>query len=334
MSLSPQALSESVFTYPKPKDLTHALQLIAERKDAAFELADRAYRPNRDDEAWELLERAIYDINWRRTEFFGWDLVARAILNIVNEVQEKHLKLLDVPHKMNAKEFFIYCKALFAEKTTAKHKVIDYLAAGKGTPDQWRMYIQGLFARGRSFHTHIALYTLHIDYEKTMKLYKLLADEAGGGTYEKAHGVLLTKFMIDYLQMTPDLTGPAKLLGSQALWNWIVRCATHPNPAWGIANLFCMETQAFLEMKRILAGVRAKKVPEDQIGFFVVHGEDDDDNDTDPEGHVARVCSVFEQTIQTEEDQRVALTTIHRNIAVYGQLFDLMWADFNKMGLT
>jgi hypothetical protein len=333
MASSAQSLAETVFNYPKPTDINHAIKLIEERKGAIYELADMAYRPGRDEVAWELLERGIYKINWSQTEFFGWDLVARSILNITNEVQEKYVPLLDVPSKMNAQQFTAYCKNLFAEKTTAKHPVIDYLSSGKGTPDQWRTYIQGLFARGRSFHTHIALYTLHIDFEKCMKLYKLLADEAGGGVFEKSHGMLLAKFMTDYLQMKPDLLGLAPLLGSQALWNWIVRCATHPNPAWGISNLFCMETQAFLEMKRILAGVRAKKVPDELIGFFVVHGQDEDDNNVDPEGHVGRVVSVFEQTIQTEHDQRIALTTINRNLQVYGQLFDLMWSDFKKMGL-
>src|SRR5687768_1358287 len=104
MSSSPQSLAEKVFSYPKPTDISHALQLIGERKDAIYELADLAYRPNRDETAWELLERGVYKLNWSQNEFFGWDLVARSILNITNEVQERYIPLLEVPHKMDAKE--------------------------------------------------------------------------------------------------------------------------------------------------------------------------------------------------------------------------------------
>ncbi len=104
---------------------------------------------------------------------------------------------------MNAAEFRKYCHDYFDEHTTAKHPLIEYLAAGRGTNEQWVMYNKGLFYRGRSFHTHVALLSLHLDFPRTIALYKLLGDEGGGswvGNVEKSHGAILAKFMTGYLR--------------------------------------------------------------------------------------------------------------------------------------
>src|SRR5215472_6063104 len=177
-SIPSDVLTERVFSYPKPENTTHALALIGERRELTYELAERAYGPKQDPRAWEGLNRGLYRINWAH-RFFGWDLVARFLVNVANEVEEKYIPLVSLPRPMKGKEFVDYCTELFWERTTAKHPLIDFLAAGKGTPEQLRLYMKGLWYRGRSFHTHISLFTLNLDFERTIALYKMLADEGG-----------------------------------------------------------------------------------------------------------------------------------------------------------
>ncbi len=86
MTASPQELSERVFNYPKVKDQDHGLELINERKGALRELSEMAYRPNRDERAWELLERGLYEINWSH-QFFGFNLYERYLINASNEIR-------------------------------------------------------------------------------------------------------------------------------------------------------------------------------------------------------------------------------------------------------
>jgi hypothetical protein len=96
-----------------------------------------------------------------------------------------------------------------------------------------------------------------------------------------------------------------------------MHCFMHPNPIWSVATIFYLENQAAMEFTAMLPRLRALKIPEEVLEFFVIHG---DDPETELHNNMCR--EMLRSYIHGPEDIRIAHTAIRRAGELFEQVFD------------
>ncbi|MBA3502668.1 MAG: hypothetical protein H0T65_20065, partial [Deltaproteobacteria bacterium] len=197
------ALAQRVFETTSIQGLgtRDQVRVLAERAPLAEQLATLAFR-DRNAPAWRLVQNGIFalpmfkvtsgrTIDSRNRPFFRGDLVSAGIRDIVWEVEEKNLPRLELPKPMVGEEAAIFIEGEFRRRSVQHHPMFQYIAETKMTEAQERAaalsYLHSVMVRIRTVHRSIMLVQIPMEFHDCIKISKLVVDELGEGTLEKAH---------------------------------------------------------------------------------------------------------------------------------------------------
>jgi hypothetical protein len=314
------------------------VRVLAERAPLAEQLATAAFR-DKNATAWRLVQNGIFSlpmfkvtsgrtIDSRHRPFFRGDLVSAGIRDIVWEVEENNLPRLEPPTPMVGEKAAEFIEAEFRRRSVQHHPMFKYIAETPMTPQQERAaalsYLHSVMVRIRTVHRSIMLVQIPMEFHDCIKIAKLVVDELGEGTLEKAHAQR-TANDIEKWGDKVNWHAPVESTEMKAMLNWNLRTVTHPDSLWSFAGIFCVEWNSYLELRAALLALRKRGIPDSKMEVLVQHGDGDP---YDQDQHALLVRQELGRRIEKPADCATVYTGIAYHQGLYHSFFE---GEFAKL---
>ena len=316
------------------------VRILAERAPLAEQLAVLAFR-DKNPVAWRLVQNGIFalpmfkvtsgrSIDNRHRPFFRGDLVSAGIRDIVWEVEERNLPRLEPPTALVGEAAGEFIEAEFRRRSVQHHPLFQYLADTKMSPAQERAavlsYLHSVMGRIRTVHRSIMLVQIPMEFHDCIKIAKLVVDELGEGSLEKAHAQK-TAVDIEKWGDKVDWHAPVESTEMKAMLNWNLRTVTHPDQLWSFTGIFSVEWNSYLELRAALLALRKRGIPDSKMEVLVQHGDGDP---YDQDQHALLVRQELGSRIKTPSDCATVYTGIAYHQGLYHSFFEGEFAKLRR----
>jgi hypothetical protein len=330
-----------VFGGPWPEDVRGQLTALNERLPLAEELATLAFG-EQDAVAYEAVQRGVFALpRFRvssgsqasnRRPLFRGDILSAGLADAVWAVEERHVPQLQPPEPVVGEDAGAFIEAEFRRRSVMHHPYFDYLGtvelSEEAEHEMVLAHLHGVMVRIRTVHRAIMLALLPMEFHDCIALSKLLIDELGEGTLAKAHAYR-TEASIRTWGGTVDWHAGIDSLEMIAMLNWNLRSVSHPDALWSATGLFCIEWNAWLELRAALLALRRRGVPDEKMDVLVVHGTNGDDG-YDEDRHAYLLRQMIANKMVRPEDTAQVLSGIAYQQGLYATFFDKNLADLKQ----
>ncbi|HUS65342.1 MAG TPA: iron-containing redox enzyme family protein [Kofleriaceae bacterium] len=287
---------------------------LRRRADAACDLARRAFVDD-DRAAWEVVQVAEWRLQ-RAGHLRPTDPGDVLVLDAFYRIEESTLPDFDLPAGLTPAEF---CRKLtddIAPYSALESPTIKIMQSGTLGRADWEYFGYQWLAPSGDFTRMIALASLPLPHRFSRFMYHNLFDEAGRGTWERAHQYLLEQFLAE---LGVDVGDEEKLLywsapEHVALVNGQNRLLWHREAAWSLGSMYLYEKLLPFELASIRDGLLRLGVPRDKLAWFDEHIVVD-------VSHAEDWLGVVESFLLTHEEQRLA----YRAAMERGRLGRVSW---------
>lgn len=248
--------------------------------DMTEELAHEAFR-NKSGETWRELQFLLFDMNLRmmRNGFgLGTQRCAKEweLRNTIERVEQTYLTQEEVPAELKTgEEFLVWLKQRIYGHRVNHNALFELFDHDDLSAEELRFFLANYRVNMQRFHLHVAAYSLIVPFEMREELYHNLHDEFGQGDFSKAHPNLFEPLM-EYFGGARDEDINAEtchLLNTKISLCWFAD-GLH----YGLGGMGGLELSIPMQQKRVLAHLRRRGLSEQQVEFFVVHCELDEDH--------------------------------------------------------
>jgi pyrroloquinoline quinone (PQQ) biosynthesis protein C len=205
-----------------------------------------------------------------------------------------------------------------------RHPMAVHLFEGTPTIAALRIYLRHHWHRSRLFYRELTELALSRDLGEASVIARNLYDESGGEVSAAAHPFLLQR-LLRALDVADGFDDRPELVEAHAYLNNRVRCARHPNPAWGYAVLFALEYGTPANHGTIYHLLRRVGVAEEDCVFHRVHMTADVE-------HAAETAELIAARITAADDQAIFLAALDHHRRLRGRLFDAIWREIQERG--
>lgn len=228
------------------------------------------------------------------------------------EVEEAHVARVEHAAALPRGAF-----ALRAEQEVSggpPHEVSTRLFSERSTLAEFKVYLRHHWHRSRLFWRELAELGVGRGLADASVIFRNLYDESGGECEGRAHPFLLQK-LLRHLGVPCEFDERPTLPEAQAYLNNRIRCARHPNPAWGLAVLFALEHGTPATHGQIYRLLRRFGIDEEYCEFHRLHMSADVE-------HAAETWSLIERVVVGADDQRSFLSAIRHHRGLGRRYFD------------
>ena len=256
------------------------LEGVAPNADMTEELAHEAFR-NKGGQTWRELQFLLFDMNLRmmRNGFgLGTPRCAKdwELRNSIERIEQQYLTQEEVPAELKTgEEFLVWLKPRIFAHRVNHNALFELFDKDELSAEELRFFMANYRVNMQRFHLHVAAYSLVVPFEMREELYHNLHDEFGQGDFSKAHPNLFEPLM-DYLGGARDEDVNAEtchLLNTKISLCWFAD-GLH----YGLGGMGGLELSIPMQQRRVLAHLRRRGFTEQQVEFFVVHCELDEDH--------------------------------------------------------
>lgn len=337
------SLAEKVFETASVESMSAREQarVLAERAPLAEELATLAFK-GKNATAWRLIQNGIFalpmfkvtsgrTVDSRRRPFFRGDIVSAGIRDIVWEVEEQNVPQLEPPKPMIGEEAAMFIETEFRKRSVQHHPLFAYLSDTKMNAAQERAavlaYLHSVMVRIRTVHRSIMLVQIPMEFHDCIKVSKLVIDELGSGTLDKAHAQMTANDIVRWGDKV-DWHAPVESTEMKAMLNWNLRTVTHPDSLWSFTGIFSVEWNSYLELRAALLAMRKRGIPDSKMEVLVEHGEGEP-YDKDKHAHTVRL--ELGRRIETPADTAKVYSGIAYHQSLYHAFFEGEFAKLRRM---
>ncbi|MCB9706217.1 MAG: iron-containing redox enzyme family protein [Myxococcales bacterium] len=206
-----------------------------------------------------------------------------------------------------------------ASRSGLRHPMSVYFFEGAPTLDEFKIYLRHHWHRSRLFYRELAELALSRELAEASVVFRNLYDEGGQEESAGAHPFLLQR-LLRHLEVPCGFDDVPELTEARAYLSNRIRCARHPNPAWGLAVLFALEYGTPATHGNIYRLLRRLGVPEEACEFHRLHMTADIE-------HAEETVSLIAALIRGAEDQGIFLASLRHHRALGGRYFDAIWRE-------
>ncbi|WAS90785.1 TenA family transcriptional regulator [Nannocystis punicea] len=258
-----------------------------------------------------------------------WDLHAdpdprtyalrRFLLEPAYAVEEAHVPPV-APEPLLAPEALL--ARLHAEQNQRNgllHPMSAHLFHGQPSLADLKIYLRHHWHRSRLFYRELTELALSCPLSHASVLHRNLYDETGGEDGSQAHPVLLQR-LLRHFDLPHGFADRPELPEAQAYLNNRIRCARHPDLAWGLAVLFSLEAGTPATHGNIHALLQRFGVPDDAREFHRIHMSADVE-------HARETAELIGAVITSPADQAILFASLRYHRALGQRYFDAIWRE-------
>jgi pyrroloquinoline quinone (PQQ) biosynthesis protein C len=199
------------------------------------------------------------------------------------------------------------------------HPMSAHMFHGDPSLAELKIYLRHHWHRSRLFYRELTELALTCPLRHASILHRNLYDETGGEHSERAHPFLLQR-LLRHFDLPHGFADRPELPEAQAYLNNRIRCARHPNPAWGLAVLYSLEAGTPATHGNIHALLRRFGVPDEAREFHRVHMTADVE-------HARETAELIGDIVQSPADQAILLASLRYHRALGRRYFDAIWRE-------
>ncbi|MCY1061430.1 iron-containing redox enzyme family protein [Nannocystis sp. SCPEA4] len=199
------------------------------------------------------------------------------------------------------------------------HPLSQHMFHGDPTAADLAIYLRHHWHRSRLFYRELTELALTCPLRHASVLHRNLHDETGGEDSERAHPFLLQR-LLRHLGVPHGFHDRPELPEAQAYLNNRIRCARHPNRAWGLAVLYSLEAGTPAAHGNIYALLQRFGVPDDVREFHRVHMTADVE-------HARETAGLIGELVTSSEDQATLVASLRYHRALGRRYFDAIWRE-------
>lgn len=234
-------------------------------------------------------------------------------------VDEAHVLVPALPAPLAPDALLDALRGAHARSTGAAHPMPSHMFRGDPSLAELKIYLRHHWHRSRLFFRELTELALSRPLAEASVVYRNLYDETGGEDPSRAHPFLLQR-LLRYLDVPHGFDDRPELPAAQAYLNNRIRCARHPNPAWGLAVLFALEFGTPATHGDIYALLGRFGLPDDVCEFHRLHMSADVE-------HAQETADLIAATITRAEDQAILLASLDHHRALGRRYFDAIWRE-------
>lgn len=199
------------------------------------------------------------------------------------------------------------------------HPMSAHMFHGDPSLAELKIYLRHHWHRSRLFYRELTDLALTCPLRHASVLHRNLYDETGGEHSERAHPFLLQR-LLRHFDLPHGFADRPELPEAQAYLNNRIRCARHPNPAWGLAVLYSLEAGTPATHGNIHALLQRFGVPDEAREFHRVHMTADVE-------HARETAELIGDIVQSPADQAILLASLRYHRALGRRYFDAIWRE-------
>jgi pyrroloquinoline quinone (PQQ) biosynthesis protein C len=245
--------------------------------------------------------------------------VRRWLLEAGYLVEEAHVPRLEPGPALAPAELLARLADEHAARSGLTHPMSAHLFEGDPSPRDLAIYLRHHWHRSRLFYRELTELALTLRLRHASVLHRNLYDETGGEHTGQAHPFLLQR-LLAHLGLPTGFDDRPDLPEAHAYLNNRIRCARHPNPAWGLAVLYALEAGTPATHGRIHALLLRFGVPDDAREFHRVHMTADVE-------HARETADLIGELITSPEDQATLIASLRYHRALGRRYFDAIWRE-------
>ncbi|MDC0723721.1 iron-containing redox enzyme family protein [Nannocystis bainbridge] len=290
-------------------------KITADAAQALARLADRAFAG--DDYAAGVYHGLVWDLHADpdpRTY-----AVRRYLVETGYAVEEAHVPRLPEAPLLAPDALLARLQAEQNQRTGLRHPMSEHLFHGRPSLADLKIYLRHHWHRSRLFYRELTELALSCPLGHASVLHRNLYDETGGEHGAQAHPVLLQR-LLRHFDLPHGFDDRPALPEAHAYLNNRIRCARHPNLAWGLAVLFSLEAGTPATHGNIHALLQRFDVPEHAREFHRVHMSADVE-------HARETAELIGAVIQSPADQAILFASLRYHRALGQRYFDAIWRE-------
>ncbi len=285
---------------------------------ALRELATRAYAG--DDAAARLYHGLVWDLH-ASSDASTYPLRAW-LVQAGYAVDEAHVAPIDElePGVALAPEALLArLRDEHARASGLAHPLSTHMFHGAPTLEDLKIYLRHQWHRARLFYRELTELALTRPLAQASALHRNLYDETGAEDPTRAHPLLLQR-LLRHLDVPHGFTDRPELTTAQAYLNNRIRCARHPNPAWGLAVLFALEYGTPATHGNLDALLGRFGLADELRAYHRVHMTAD-------ELHAQETADLISEVVTSPADQAILIASLRHHRALGRRYFDDIWRE-------
>ncbi|WP_434425730.1 TenA family transcriptional regulator [Nannocystis pusilla] len=245
--------------------------------------------------------------------------VRRFVVEAGYAVEEAHVPPVEPEPLLAPADLLARLQAEQNQRTGLRHPMSTHLFHGDPSLGDLKIYLRHHWHRSRLFYRELTELALSCPLGHASVLHRNLYDETGGEDGSQAHPVLLQR-LLRHFDLPHGFDDRPELPEAQAYLNNRIRCARHPNLAWGLAVLFSLEAGTPATHGNIHALLQRFAVPEPAREFHRIHMSADVE-------HARETAELIGAVVHSPADQAILFASLRYHRALGQRYFDAIWRE-------
>lgn len=292
-----------------------APEAVTDAARVLIALGERAYAGER--AAYARYQALVHDLQIPRDP--ATYAVRRFLARMLDPLEESVIPPCEPGPLLSGADFVARVREELDRSSGLAHPLSRFLFGGEATLEDLRIYLSHQWVRSRGFHRELNELALSLPLSRAALLYRNLHEETGAAPGELSHPALLAR-LLQHLGLPAREDDRPALPEAQAYLNNRVRCARHPEPAWGLAVLFALEHGTPATHGALYDLLRRLGVPEEHCTFHRTHITAD-------VAHAEDLARLTAELVDTPAAQATYLRSLRRHRALHRAYFDRIWGE-------